>query len=219
MSDAVRIAVVDDHPMVRAGIAYTLEPDPEFELVASGESAEDAIRIAHTDKPDMMLLDVDMPGGGLEAARAIRLAHPSIRVIFLTVSERHEDVIAALEAGVRGYILKGISGPDLLRTLHSVSTGETYITPGFATRLLAAPQQRPKIVTPDLDLSRQLSIREIQVLKEVARGRTNKEIAISLNLTEKTIKHYMSNALSKLSVRNRMEAVNAAKQILGVSDA
>jgi DNA-binding NarL/FixJ family response regulator len=205
--------------MVRAGIAYTLEPDPEFELVASGESAEDAIRIAQTDKPDMMLLDVDMPGGGLEAARAIRLAHPSIRVIFLTVSERHEDVIAALEAGVRGYILKGISGPDLLRTLHSVSTGETYITPGFATRLLAAPQQRPKIVTPDLDLSRQLSIREIQVLKEVARGRTNKEIAISLNLTEKTIKHYMSNALSKLSVRNRMEAVNAAKQILGVSDA
>ena len=214
MTASVRIAIVDDHPIVRAGIAYTLGPDPDFELVASGASADDAVRIAATDRPDMMLLDVDMPGGGLEAARTIRPAHPSIRLLFLTVSERHEDVIAALEAGVRGYILKGISGPDLLRTLRSVAAGDTYITPSFATRLLAGPQQKPKIVTSELDLSRQLSIREIQILKEVARGRTNKEIALSLNLTEKTIKHYMSNALSKLSVRNRMEAVIAAKQFL-----
>ncbi len=214
MTGSVRVAIVDDHPLVRAGIAYTLDPEPDFELVASGECADDAIRIASNDSPDLLLLDVDMPGGGLAAARAIGPAYPAMRILFLTVSERQEDVIAALEAGVRGYILKGISGPDLLRTLRTVAAGETYITPSFAARLLASPQQKPKIVTPDLDLTKQLSIREIQVLNEVARGRTNKEIALKLNLTEKTIKHYMSSVLNKLSVRNRIEAVIAARQVI-----
>jgi DNA-binding NarL/FixJ family response regulator len=217
MSALFRVAIVDDHPLVRAGIAYTLGMAADFEVVASGGCSDDAIQIAGAYAPDIMLLDINMPGSGLEAARAISESHKAIKVMFLTVSERQEDVITALEVGARGYLLKGISGPDLMRSLRSVSAGETYITPEFAARVLATQQQKPKLVSPSLDLKSQLSIREFQVLREVARGSTNKEIGLKLQLTEKTIKHYMSNVLVKLGARNRMEAVFATKGIFNSS--
>ena len=211
----VRLAVIDDHPIMRAGIEHTLGREEDFVVVASGANAADAIRIAREFAPDLMLLDVNMPGGGLAAARAISASHPQIRVLVLTVSERHEDVTEALAAGVRGYILKGISGPDLVRAMRSTAAGETYITPEFAARLLTA---RPASKLGDAnarDPSQQLSIREEQVLKELSLGSTNKEIAKKLELTEKTIKHYMSGILHKLSARNRVEAVVASRRLKG----
>lgn len=213
MLKSLRIAIVDDHPLMRAGIETTLKRDPEIEVVATGASAQDAIEIAKQHAPDIMLIDVNMPGNGMTAARTISKDQPEIRVLFLTVSERQEDVTNALEAGARGYILKGISGPDLLRTIHSVALGETYITPEFAARLLASPMSRPPAAGKPVDPMLHLSVREEQILREVALGQTNKEIAKKLDLSEKTIKHYMSGILQKLSARNRVEAVMASKRL------
>ena len=212
MTEKIRLAVVDDHPLMRDGIAMTLNREPDFDVVASGGSAADAIRIAEELQPHIMLLDVNMPGGGLAAVRHIGTAMPGIRLLFLTVSERQEDVTAALEAGVRGYILKGISGPNLVRTIRSVASGETYITPEFAARLLALPHQGPRAAAPN-EAGHDLSAREEQILEGVAQGMTNKEIARKLDLSEKTVKHYMSGVLQKLSARNRVEAVVASRHL------
>lgn len=215
MITRVRLAVIDDHPIIRAGIEHTLGREEDFEVVATGSSAADAIRIADELTPDIMLLDISMPGGGLAAARAISTSHPKIRVLILTVSERHEDVTEALAAGVRGYILKGISGPDLVRAMRSTAAGETYITPEFAARLLTARPTSNTGAANAPDPSQQLSAREEQVLKELSLGNTNREIAKKLNLTEKTVKHYMSGILHKLSVRNRVEAIVASRRLKG----
>ncbi len=210
MTDRLRIAIVDDHPLMREGIEHTLRREMDFDVVATGACANDAVRIANELVPDLILLDVNMPGSGLEAARAITSTQPTIRILCLTVSERHDDVTAALEAGVRGYILKGIGGPDLVRTIRSVAVGETYITPEFAARLLATPARTSKTQPDPLQ---QLSIREEQILKEVSNGLTNKEIGRKLDLSEKTIKHYMSGVLHKLSARNRVEAIVASRRL------
>jgi two-component system, NarL family, nitrate/nitrite response regulator NarL len=208
MADRIRIAVVDDHPMLREGVASTLKADGGLDVVAVGGSGADAVRIAAEHLPDVMLLDISMPGGGIEAARAIADSFPTVKTIMLTVSERQDDVIAAMEAGANGYILKGVTGADLIGTVRAVSKGETYITPQFAARLLhqmqrkstEKPAQRPEV---------ELTHREEQILNEVSVGLTNKEIARKLTLSEKTVKHYMTSVLQKLQARNRVEAVIA----------
>ncbi|WP_428298164.1 response regulator [Hyphomicrobium sp.] len=210
----LRIAVVDDHPLMRDGVEHTLAQEADFEVVGRGGSAQEAIDIARAQSPDLMLLDVNMPGGGINAAKEIGTTQPTVRLLFLTVSERMEDVTAALEAGVRGYVLKGIGGPDLVRTVRSVAAGETYITPDFAARLLAAPATRSKDAPEPLEA---LTVREEQILREVSLGLTNKEIAKKLDLSEKTIKHYMSGVLHKLSARNRVEAIVASRRLKGGS--
>jgi len=214
MMTKLRIAVVDDHPLMRAGVEHTLAQEQDFEVVGRGGSAQEAIEIAKVQSPDLMLLDVNMPGGGINAAKEIGTTQPTVRLLFLTVSERMEDVTAALEAGVRGYVLKGIGGPDLVRTVRSVAAGETYITPDFAARLLAAPAARSKDHEEPLEA---LTVREEQILREVSLGLTNKEIAKKLDLSEKTIKHYMSGVLHKLSARNRVEAIVASRRLKGGS--
>lgn len=211
MTDRIRVAVVDDHPIFREGVAFTIRSSQAFEIVAEGASADDAIRIAKEMLPDVILLDVSMPGGGIEAARVISTACPVVKVIMLTVSEQEEDVTQALEAGANGYILKGTSGTDLISTLQSVSRGESYVSPGLAARLLAVSmrnvrqQARP---AEQVDLTK----REEQILELVARGLTNKEIANTLSISEKTVKHYMTNVMQKLQVRNRVEAVLALQK-------
>jgi DNA-binding NarL/FixJ family response regulator len=184
-------------------------------VVGIGDCARDATHLAGACSPDVMLLDVSMPGGGIEAARSIAQAHPTIMTIMLTVSEHEDDVITAMEAGARAYVLKGISGPDLLATIRSVKKGETYITPQIAARVLAKMQRGisganganggPKAKPAETELT----AREEQIMNEVAQGLTNKEIALKFALSEKTVKHYMTSVLQKLQVRNRVEAVIA----------
>lgn len=210
MNRRLRIAVVDDHPLMRQGIESVLKCEADFELVSVGENADDAVRISTDHNPDLIILDVSMPGCGIKAARQIKAAQPSIRVLFLTVSEEYSDVTAALEAGACGYILKGIGGADLVSTIRCVASGETYITPGFAARLLSTSIQVPKKPQNEPSPFQQLTAREQQILKEVAVGQTNKEIAKRFGLSEKTIKHYMTNILQKLGARNRVEAVAAS---------
>src|SRR5688572_8384145 len=129
MAEPLHVAIVDDHPLFREGVAFTLGAQPDIEVVAEGESAADALRIAAERMPDVMLLDVSMPGGGLDAVRQIAAAFPVVKVVMLTVSENEDDVTAALRAGARAYVLKGVAARELGRILRAVAAGEVYVTP------------------------------------------------------------------------------------------
>lgn len=183
-----------------------LERAGHFEVVAQGGSAEDALRIAKEHRPDLILLDINMPGNGIEAARQISATQPNVKCVILTASESEEHVAAALEAGARGYIVKGIGIADLVRTIRAVHCGESYVSPGLAARLLTQMQKKRANGKTE-DAQPDLTLREEEILGHVSNGLTNKEIANRLNISEKTVKHYMTNIMQKLQVRNRVEAV------------
>lgn len=204
----VRVVLVDDHPLFREGVAATLGADPRFEVVGEGASADDALTLCTALLPDLLLLDLHLPGGGVQGARAVAAACPVTRIVMLTVSEEEADVLATLKAGARGFILKGVSGRELRSILAAVADGEVYVTPGLAASML---RDMPPTPTPLSGLD-ELTPRERQILEGVAAGRSNKEIARSLDLTEKTVKHYMTNVLQKLQVRNRVEAALLAQR-------
>jgi two-component system, NarL family, nitrate/nitrite response regulator NarL len=208
MADRIRVAVVDDHPLFREGVAHTLRSSKALEVVAEGASADDAIRIVKDELPDIVLLDVSMPGGGIEAARTIARVCPVVKTIMLTVSESEEHVAQALAAGAHGYVLKGTSGPELIDTMRAVSRGESYVSPSLAARLLMLARRPTPAAAQESELP-ELTKREESILDHVARGMTNREIANSLRISEKTVKHYMTNIMQKLHVRNRVEAVLA----------
>jgi DNA-binding NarL/FixJ family response regulator len=206
MPDRIQVVVVDDHPLLREGVANTLSANPNIEVVGQGETAEDAIRLAGDLLPDILLLDISMKGGGINAAREISAAYPVVKIVMLTVSEREEDVAASLKAGARGYILKGVTARDLVTAVQSIHAGESYVTPTLAANLLLGWREGPDgmgIPTTPFD---ELTERERQILELLATGCSNKEIARELDLSEKTVKHYMTNILQKLQVRNRVEA-------------
>ncbi len=204
-TDKLRIAIVDDHPLFREGVAATLNNDSALEVIGQGENAEQAIQIALDLLPDVFLLDISLPGGGIEATREIVRQCPYIKVIMLTASENEQHVSSALEAGARGYILKGIGATELIRTIHAIHGGEHYVTPQLAARLLSIMKKSPT-APPAGSALPDLTKREEQILDGVAEGKTNKEIARIHNISEKTVKHYMTNIMHKLQVRNRVEA-------------
>lgn len=204
MAEPIRIAIVDDHPLFRSGVALTLAAEAQFEVVGQGGCAADALRICEQLLPDVLLLDISMPGCGLAAAQKITSQCPVVRIVMLTASECDEHVLAALEAGARGYVLKGVSSTELIRTINSILVGETYVTPALAARLLKQVRQAPAAANRGDYTS--LTLREEEILDEVSRGLTNKEIAARLGISEKTVKHYMTNIMEKLQVRNRVEA-------------
>ena len=210
MADTLQVAIVDDHPLFREGVAHTLGAQPDIEVVAEGESAADAVRIAGECLPDVMLLDVSMPGGGLNAVRQIARAFPVVKTVMLTVSEGEEDVTAALRAGARAYVLKGVAARELVRILRDVAAGEVYVTPSLAANLLFELTSGGASRQPASPLD-ELTEREREILELVAGGDSNKEIAARLYLSEKTVKHHMTNILQKLQVRNRVEAALMAR--------
>ena len=210
MSALTTIVVIDDHPLLREGVSSTLAAAADFEVVGEGESYDDALRIAHAEMPDIILLDISMPGGGVEAARDIHEALPSIKLVMLTASEEERDVMSALQAGASAYILKGIGGKDLVDIVRRVSAGEIFITPSLATNILLHSYNHK--TEPEHSLLDKLNAREASILKALERGLTNKQIADELFLSEKTIKHYMTNILQKLQVKNRVEAALLAQK-------
>ena len=216
MNNPIRILVVDDHPLLREGVCSTLESVQEFEVIGQGASFDEAVAMAQDLLPEIVLMDVSMPGGGVNAARTIHEKHPQIKISMLTVCEDESDVMSALQAGAKGYILKGVGGKELIKTVRKVSTGESYITPSLATSILLQKQsQHADKQTGPLD---KLNPRETTILKAVGRGLTNRQIADELFLSEKTIKHYMTSILQKLEVRNRVEAALIIQKIEGTSE-
>lgn len=205
MTEKIRVIVVDDHSLFRAGVTQSLEMDDMIEVVGEGASASEAIDLAKSLSPDIALLDISMPGNGIEAARQIRQLPSSPQVAMLTVSEDDDDVLNALDAGAFGYLLKGIRAQDLILAVKSVAAGETFVSPNLALRLLATKSRAEE--NPLTHLSEQ----EQRTLRLVAKGMSNYEIGEQLNVQERTVKYHMTNILKKLKVRNRVEATLIAK--------
>lgn len=208
--ETFRIVVVDDHPLYREGVARTLADDPAIEIVGQGGDTESAVELARQHRPDLVLLDLSMPGGGgIEALRRIKALANAPRVAILTVSEDDDDVMRALKAGASGYLLKGIGARELVTIVKDFARGQTYVTPTLAGRILNAMRDgvARKAPNPIDDLSK----REEDILKLVAEGKSNKEVGLALDLQEKTVKHYMTSILQKLHARNRVEAAVIAR--------
>ncbi len=209
MSDLISIVVVDDHPLFREGVVTTLLESGKFDVVAQAGSYEDAIRAAEKHLPNLMLVDVSMPGGGIETANQIARRAPVVKVVMLTVSEQEQDVQAALQAQARGYILKGVSSSELISILTDIDNGDSYISPNLAANLLMRNSQEKNNSTEKFDLNE----REIQILENLTIGMSNREIAQAVCLSEKTIKHYMTNIMNKLHVSNRVQAAIKAHEM------
>ncbi|UJW86312.1 response regulator [Devosia sp. SL43] len=201
----IRIILVDDHPLFREGVLRSLEEAGDFEIVGQGGSAADAIRLVQDHRPDMALVDISMPGSGIVAAQKICAHAPDLKVVMLTVSESGDDIMAALKAGAHGYVLKGVGSVELAEILRGIMAGESYVSPSLAARLWVELRERPEVSGPG-DLLSALTIREDEILRLVAKGMSNKHVAIDLDIQEKTVKHHMTSILNKLKVRNRTEA-------------
>jgi RNA polymerase sigma factor (sigma-70 family) len=212
MSDKIHVVIADDHTLFREGLAGIIRGAEDFEVVGQGGTMQEAVQLARDLLPDIILLDIDMPGGGLEAARMVAEDCPVTRIVILTSSEEDDHLISALKLGARAYILKGVAARELLRILRAVSVGESYVPPMLAASLLLEMREansQQKQATSPLD---ELTPREREILEGLAAGLSNKEIGEQLFLSEKTVKHYMTNILQKLQVRNRVEAALLAQK-------
>ncbi|MEI4488200.1 response regulator transcription factor [Frigidibacter sp. MR17.14] len=199
------VAIIDDHPIFRRGRAAVLRDEPDVGAIYEEDSADRAVELAAERTPDIMILDLVMPGGGgLSALSRIAGAHPEVRCVLLTVNDCPDTAIEALNGGARGYILKGVPAGELISALRSIMRGDTFVSPAFATRLLSAAQESRARRDP---AAGSLTFREEQVLRELKSGRSNREIAEILSISEKTVKVHMSSIMQKLGAKNRVEAL------------
>ncbi|MBP1842093.1 DNA-binding NarL/FixJ family response regulator [Rhizobium petrolearium] len=207
---AVKIAVVDDHPLFREGVTRSFSEIEDFEIVGEGGSRDDAIRIAREFCPDVMLIDISMPGSGLETI-ADALEHcPTLKIVMLTVSEASDDITKALKLGAKGYVLKGIGSRGLAEVVRTIAAGGSYVSPALSAQLIAGLSASAEAVEQP-DPMAELTEREQEVLNLVASGLSNKRVARELDLHEKTVKHHMTRIFSKLKVSNRTEAALALR--------
>ena len=201
----LRVLVVDDYEVVRQGLVSLLERRSEFQVVAQAGTVAEAVAAAHTYRPDLIIMDVRLPdGSGIEACREIRAEQPATRVVMLTSYPDESAVFAAIVAGASGYLLKQVRGRDLVAALEAVGRGESLLDPAVTEQVLE--RIRRIAAGTDADELASLTRQERQVLLGLAEGKTNKEIAAELFLSDKTVKNYVSSILSKLNLRSRAEA-------------
>jgi DNA-binding NarL/FixJ family response regulator len=202
---ALRLLVVDDHEVVRQGLVALLDRRPGFQVVAQAGSVQEAISQARVQRPDIVVMDVRLPdGSGVEACREIRAELPETRVIMLTSFPDDEAVLSAIVAGASGYLLKQIRARDLVAALEAVGRGESLLDPAVTERVLERVRRIAKGESND-ELSG-LTPQEQKILMLVAEGKTNKEIATEVFLSDKTVKNYVSSILSKLNLERRAQA-------------
>lgn len=209
-ASAIRTLLADDHTLFREGVASLLERAADVALVGEAATGEAAIRLAGELRPDIVLMDLKMPGmGGIAATRAIVGRDPRVGVIVLTMFEDDESVFAALQAGARGYVLKDAGRGTLLRAIRAVAWGETLLGPSIARRVLdqfAGPAPAPAAPRPAAGFD-ELTPRELEVLRLIARGLRNRAIADRLSISEKTVGNHISNIFAKLQVSDRSQAI------------
>jgi DNA-binding NarL/FixJ family response regulator len=208
--DTLRILIADDHPLFRKGMRTLLTATSDIEVVAEATTGQEAIEFADALQPDVILMDLQMPGiNGIEATRQVLHNSPHIRILVVTLFEDDASVFTALRAGARGYILKDAQEEEIVRAIRAVGSGEAIFSPAIATRLIDFFATRrsgvPKEIFPTL------TEREREILQLIARGSTNSDIAKQLGLSVKTVNNYVSNIFSKLQVVDRAQAIIRAR--------
>jgi DNA-binding NarL/FixJ family response regulator len=210
--DPIRILIADDHPLFRDGLRVLLESVPDMQVIGEATTGNEVLEEAHALQPDLILMDIQMPGiNGIEATRRILQTSPHIRVLILTLFEDDESVFAAIRAGARGYLLKGAVQEETLRAIRAVTSGEAIFGPAVAERLIHYfGGTRPTAKSGPAQFFPELTDREYEILTLIAQRKTNADIAARLVLSPKTVRTHVSNILSKLQVADRTEAMHAA---------
>lgn len=210
--ETIRILVADDHPIVRDGLVAVLETQPDFDVVGVASDGAEAVEQVAKLRPNVVLIDLAMPNmDGVEAIRRIQSDKLGVDVIVFTAFDTDDRIIGAIQAGARGYLLKGAARDEVFRAVRAVNGGGSLIEPVVMARVLAHMSGEASI-NPNDALPEPLTERENEVLQRVAKGKPNKEIAAELFITERTVKFYVSAILSKLNATNRTEAVAIAAQ-------
>jgi two-component system NarL family response regulator len=195
----MRLLLIDDHFVVRSGLSASLSLEPDIEIIAEADSGEQALSAYTTHLPDIVLMDLQLPGiSGIEATLKILAAHPSARILIFSTFARDEEIHRALRAGALGYLQKSASRPDLLKAIRTVAAGRQSLPPDIAARL------QERLTRPDI------TPRELEILTLVTRGNANKEIAATLGIAEDTVKQHVSRILQKLNVNDRAQATAEA---------
>lgn len=198
-NSSIRILIVDDHPVVCSGLTSMLSAQPGLEIVGSAASGEEALTIIRRSTPDLLLLDLRMPGmDGIGVLHALKKIDAPPRVIILTSFEKDEDIYRAIRAGAQGYLLKDTTEAEMITAINVVSSGNRYIPRHIAARLA------------DRMMRSDLTARELQILEQLAQGSTNKEIADALDISDNTVRHHVNSIMEKLRVSDRTEAVATA---------
>lgn len=204
MEQKIKVLVADDHPMLREGLVAVLGTNPAFEVIGEAKDGEETVRLAESLEPDVILLDLEMPGmDGLEVLKTLREAGSSTQAVVFTAYDTDERIMGALRAGARGYLLKGASRQEIFSAIHTVHAGGSLLQPVVTNRLLDRMQ------IPEIE---DLTPREHEVLNLLADGLSNREVSERLFVTERTAKFHVSSILAKLGAANRTEAVTTAAQ-------
>jgi two-component system, NarL family, nitrate/nitrite response regulator NarL len=205
MSEQITVVVADDHSLFRTGVVQSLALDSAIRVVGEASSGTEALELVREHRPDLILLDISMPGDGIDKIRdLLQLPRPP-RVVMLTVSQQDDDIVRSLEAGAVGYIVKGVTGADLIAAVRQIAAGESFVSPNLALRLVAGMKTKTHIAT-------KLSDQEQRALRLVAMGMSNREVGDKLGISEKAVKYRMTRIMKKLNVKNRVEAVLVARQ-------
>jgi len=216
MSEKIRVLLVDDHVLFRSGVRTLLERSDDFEVVDETGDGLEGIKRARSLKPDVVLLDLNMPGfSGLEAVKAIVEENPEVRVLMLTVSEDAADLMDALRSGASGYLLKNIEMEELVSAIRRAASGDSVVSPQMTAKLIQGVRDQPRVSDKVVERDR-FSPRERDILTCLARGESNKEIARELDLAESTVKIHVQNIFKKLGVTSRVQvALYAVEQGFG----
>ena len=208
----IRILIADDHALLRQGIRNFLSLESDFEIIGEAADGEETIRRASELRPDILLLDINMPkGNGIEVATRLRETHPEIRILALTIHDDENYMMKMIQSGAAGYLLKDVEPSMMVQAIRRVHAGESFVEPSLTAKLFRGitdrEAQKPSPQAPGMSESDKLSAREIEVLRLIGRGMSNAEIARELYLSEKTVKNHLTNIFRKIQVSDRTQAV------------
>jgi Response regulator containing a CheY-like receiver domain and an HTH DNA-binding domain len=209
MKKVVTIAIADDHPVLLAGIAALLKSNDRFRIVGEADSADASFELARLTRPDVMIMDLSMPGDVFRTIGQIAATHPDTHVLVFTAFCSVESALKALDAGATGFVLKGSPSAELIEAVDTVASGQMFVTRQYASQVMNGLRDRNR--RQALQEAIKLNVREKQIIGHLLQARTNKEIAAELHISEKTVKHYMTGLMLKLKARNRVEVVIAAR--------